>query len=81
MYVEFNDSENPERDWEISIEFYANEKEEYGFYITGQWEEQVRPEVPQAQTTRGRKAQRPRVLVHKRVLRSARRKKAVRYCR
>ena len=57
MYVEFNESENPERDWEISAEFYPEERKELDFYITATREKQVRPEVPRkVQGSRGRKA-------------------------
>ena len=72
MYVEHNDSESPNRDWELSVEFEPTEQAEYEFYIAeteGQVE--VRSEVPRKrkQKDRRRKATRPRQHVHKRVLR------------
>lgn len=78
MYVEFNDSEQVGRDWEISIEFYPAEKAEYEFYITtSSGEESLRPEgaVEEVQKARG-KAKRTRKHVHKRVLQYASNKAA-----
>ena len=78
MYVEFNESENPERDWEISAEFYPEERKELDFYITATREKQVRPEVPrESQGTRGRKA-RSRASVHVGMLQHASHKASVR---
>jgi hypothetical protein len=66
MYVEFNDSEDPNRDWELSVEFYSNEQAEYTFYIAAsEGQEQVCQEVPQqVKKARGRKARRPGKKVH-----------------
>ncbi len=72
MYVEHNDSESPNRDWELSVEFYPEEREEYKFYIAAsKGQVEVRSEVPRKrkQKARRRKATRPRQHVHKRVLR------------
>ena len=78
MYAEFNESEDATRDWEISVEFYPEEREELEFYIAASREKQVRPEVPgESQGTRSRKA-RSRASVHQRVLRHASHKASVR---
>lgn len=45
MYAEFNDSEDPNRDWEFSVEFEATEQAEYEFYVTAQGEIEVRQQV------------------------------------
>jgi hypothetical protein len=67
MYVEHNDSEDPNRDWELSVEFYSDEQAEYTFFVS-QGEVEVRAEVPQqAQQARGRKT-RPGKQLHKRML-------------
>ena len=61
MYVEFNESENPERDWELSVEFYPEEQAEYEFYVAAQREVEVcqesaqnsrKPQSPQSQRVR-----------------------------
>ena len=78
MYAEYNDSENPTKDWEFSVEFRPEEWKEYQFYIAVERQEQVRPEVPrEIQGTRSRKA-RSRASVHQRVLRHASHKASVR---
>jgi hypothetical protein len=46
VYVEFNEAEIPERDWELSVEFYPEEREELRLYIAASRQKQVRPEVP-----------------------------------
>jgi hypothetical protein len=58
MYAEYNDSADPKRDWEFSVEFQPEEREEYAFYISvSEGQEQIRQEVTQqAKQTRGRKA-------------------------
>lgn len=82
MYVEFNESEDPNRDWEISVEFYPEEKPEYAFYIAATREVQVREEGTRQRKQKGLscKASRSRVHIHQHVLQSARHKKGVRGC-
>ena len=81
MYVEFNESENPERDWEISAEFYPEERKELDYYISATREVPVRTEVPrESQGSRGRK-ERSRQHVHQCMLQSPRRKACVRASR
>ena len=78
MYAEYNDSENPTKDWEFSVEFRPEEWKEYQFYIAVERQEQVRPEVPRKiQGTRKRQA-RSRASVHQRVLQHASHKTSVR---
>jgi|HubBroStandDraft_1064217.scaffolds.fasta_scaffold20558_2 hypothetical protein len=66
MYAEYNDSADPKRDWEFSVEFQPEEREEYAFYISvSEGQEQVCQEVPQqVKKARGRKAHRPGKKVH-----------------
>ena len=79
MYVEFNESEDSKRDWEIEAEFYPEERKELDYYITATREEQVRTEVPQQTTYEASlEAAWPRKHVHKRVLRPARLKARLR---
>jgi hypothetical protein len=69
VYAEHNESEDPNKDWEFSVEFYSNEQAEYNFYIAAQRKVQVRPKgARKVQGSRGRKAARSRKHVHKRVL-------------
>ena len=69
MYAEHNDSEDPNRDWEFSVEFYPEEQTEYNFYVsTSEGEVEVCAEVQQQiAKTSGRKA-RAGKRIHKRVL-------------
>ena len=47
MYVEFNESEDASRDWELSVEFYPEELSEYEFFLyAAQGKVKVRSEVP-----------------------------------
>lgn len=78
MYAEFNDSEDATRDWEFSVEFDPEEREEYEFYIAVQRQEPLRSEVPgEPQEARSRKA-RSRKCVPVSLLRSPRCKTCVR---
>ena len=78
MYAEYNDSEDPTKDWEFSVEFQPEEWKEYQFYIAVERKVPLRPEVPrEIQGTRSRKA-RSRASVHQRVLRHASHKASVR---
>lgn len=54
MYAEFNESEDAARDWELSVEFHPEEREEYKFYIEATRQEQVCTEVPQQEATETR---------------------------
>jgi ribosomal protein L32 len=54
VYAEFNESEDAARDWELSVEFHPEEREEYKFYIEATRQKQVRPEVPQQKATETR---------------------------
>ena len=68
MYAEYNDFEDPTKDWEFSVEFSPEEREEYRFYITVEGQEPLRSEVPrEPQEARGRKA-RSRQRVRKQML-------------
>lgn len=71
MYAEFNDSINPNKDWEFSVEFREDEQAEYGFYIASQRPLEVRQEgAQQFQKSPGsRKAKGAGKHVHQRVLR------------
>lgn len=73
MYAEFNDSVNPNKDWELSVEFYSNEQAEYEFYIASQGPLQVRQEGPQQlqESPSRRKAKGTSKHVYQRVLRSS----------
>ena len=75
MYAEHNESEDPNRDWEFSVEFHPEERSEYAFYIAvfaAQREVPLRTEEPQQEERKARgKAARPRKHVHKRVLQRA----------
>ena len=78
MYAEYNDSEDPTKDWEFSVEFRPEEWKEYQFYIAVERDKQVRPEVPRKiQGSRGRKA-RSRASVHVGMLQHASHKASVR---
>lgn len=79
MYVEFNESENPERDWEISAEFYPEERKELDFYITATREKQVCPEVPRQEKPRETRSRQARSCqrIHQRMLRHASHKASV----
>lgn len=78
MYAEYNDSEDPTKDWEFSVEFRPEEWKEYQFYITVEREVPLRPEIPrEPQEARSRQA-RSRQRIHKRVLRSPRHKASMR---
>ena len=80
MYAEYYDSELFDR--ELAITFERKERREYKAYVTGfpvlkwnsaaqQWQVEVRAEVPRQrkQKARSRKATRPGIHVHQRVLR------------
>jgi len=54
MYAEFNESEDPQRDWELSVEFHPEEREEYDFYIEAARQKPVCTEVPQQEATETR---------------------------
>ena len=78
MYAEYNDFEDPTKDWEFSVEFYPEEREEYKFYIAVQRQEPLRSEVPgEPQEARGRKA-RTSQRISKRMLFSSRHQASVR---
>jgi hypothetical protein len=66
MYAEFNESEDPQRDWELSVEFHPEEREEYDFYIEAARQKPVCTEVPQQEEPRKgrRKAARSRQKLH-----------------
>ena len=82
MYAEHNDSEDPSRDWEFSVEFYSDEKAEYNFYITtSEGKEQVRTKGSRkGKQTQGHRKARSSKFIPKRMLRSARHQKSVRTC-
>jgi hypothetical protein len=68
VYVEHNDSESPNRDWELSVEFYATEQAEYTFYVS-QGSFQVRSKSALKRKEKASsKIKRPRVFIHKRML-------------
>jgi hypothetical protein len=54
VYAEFNESEDAARDWELSVEFHPEEREEYKFYIEATRQKQVCTEVPQQEATETR---------------------------
>ena len=81
MYAEFNDSIDPNREWEFSVEFSPEELSEYEFYLYAeQGKIPLCSKVPRKiQGTRS-KAQGSRKHVHKRVLQSTSNKASSRKC-
>ena len=68
MYAEFNDSIDPSREWEFSVEFHPEEQAEYTFYVS-QGSFQVRSKSALKRKEKASsKIKRPRVFVHKRML-------------
>jgi hypothetical protein len=69
MYAEHNDSADPSKDWEFSVEFYPDEQAEYNFYIaSSEGQEQVRPQSPRKrQQAQGRRKARAGQKLHKRM--------------
>jgi hypothetical protein len=68
MYAEHNDSCDPERDWELSVEFHADEQAEYAFYVSQGSFQVCSKSALKRKEKASSKIKRPRVFVHKHVL-------------
>ena len=75
MYAEHNDSIDPNRDWELSVEFEPTEQAEYEFYVSPQREIEIRAEVPREEVREtSSEAKGSREYLHVRMLQPTRHK-------